>query len=63
MIASRIRHAVRHGKSRLIVADPRRSRLADDAHIYAPIRCGTDVAFINGLMHLILSGKTFGLLW
>lgn len=55
VIASRILRAVRGGRSRLIVIDPRRPRLADKAHIYVQPRCGTDVALINGLMHLIIA--------
>jgi formate dehydrogenase alpha subunit len=55
VIASRIRQAVRTGGSRLIVIDPRRTGIARAAQIYARHRCGTDVAVINGLMHLILA--------
>jgi len=55
VIASRILQAVRAGRTRLIVIDPRRSRLADEAHLYAQQRCGTDVALINGLIHIIIA--------
>ena len=55
VIASRILRAVHAGQTRLIVIDPRRPRLADNAHIYAQPRCGTDVALINGLMHIIIA--------
>jgi formate dehydrogenase major subunit len=55
VIASRILQAVRAGRTRLIVIDPRRPRLADEAHLYAQPRCGTDVALINGLIHIIIS--------
>jgi formate dehydrogenase major subunit len=54
VIASRIKQAVRYGKAKLIVIDPKRIKLADYAAIYARQRCGTDVALLNGLMHLII---------
>lgn len=37
----------------LIVVDPRRSATADRADLFLPIRPGTDIAFLNGLLHLI----------
>jgi formate dehydrogenase alpha subunit len=54
VIAARIKQAVRLGKTKLIVIDPKRIRLADQATIYARQRCGTDVAVLNGIMHLIV---------
>jgi formate dehydrogenase major subunit len=54
VIASDIRRAVRSGRTKLIVIDPRETKLAGKADIYLRHRCGTDVAVINGLMHLIL---------
>lgn len=49
----RMRRAVKKGAT-LIVVDPRRTPLADLAHVYLQIRPGTDVALLNGLMHVIL---------
>jgi formate dehydrogenase major subunit len=37
--------------ARLIVVDPRFTRSASVADVYAPIRQGTDIAFINGLIN------------
>jgi formate dehydrogenase major subunit len=54
VIASSIRRAVRSGGTKLIVIDPRETELAGKADIYVRHRCGTDVAVINGLMHLIV---------
>ncbi len=54
VIAARIKQAVRFGKTKLIVIDPKKIRLADYATIYTRQRCGSDVAVINGLMHLII---------
>jgi formate dehydrogenase major subunit len=38
----------------LIVANPRRPEIADHAHYYVRFHPGTDVALLNGLMHVIL---------
>jgi formate dehydrogenase major subunit len=38
----------------LIIADPRRPEMADHADYYVRFNPGTDVAFLNGLMHIIL---------
>jgi len=40
--------------TKLIVVDPRRSDLAEQADWYCRIKPGTDVAFYNALMHVIL---------
>lgn len=39
--------------ARLIVVDPRRNATADKAHLYLQIRPGTDLALLNGLLHLL----------
>ena len=54
VIGSRIKQAVRHGKTKLIVIDPKEIELAKYAAIYARQRCGTDVAVLNGIMHEII---------
>jgi formate dehydrogenase major subunit len=43
------------GGTRLIVVDPRRSAIADHADWYCRIKPGTDVAFYNALMHVIIA--------
>ncbi|TFY89126.1 reductase [Pseudomonas kairouanensis] len=40
--------------AKLIVVDPRRSATADKAHLYLPIKPGTDLALLNGLLHLLV---------
>jgi formate dehydrogenase major subunit len=40
--------------TRLIVVDPRRPDMANYATWYCPIRPGTDVAFYNALMHVLV---------
>lgn len=40
--------------AKLIVVDPRRTATADNADLYLPIRPGTDLALLNGLLHLLV---------
>jgi formate dehydrogenase major subunit len=54
VIAARIKRAVREGKSKLIVIDPKKIVMADYAEIYASHRPGTDVAVMNCMMQEIL---------
>jgi formate dehydrogenase major subunit len=51
--ATFIKQAAKRG-TMLIVMDPRRPGLARDAHHYVRFKPGTDVALLNGLMHVIL---------
>jgi formate dehydrogenase alpha subunit len=39
--------------SKLIVADPRKTQIAQFAHLHVQQNLGTDVALINGIMHVI----------
>ena len=50
--ATRIKRALTKG-ARMIVADPRKIGLADLAHLYLPIRVGSDVALLLGMAHVI----------
>ena len=44
--------------AKLIVVDPRFTRSAAVADVYAPIRPGTDIAFLSGVMrYLLANGK------
>ncbi|MDD2649637.1 MAG: formate dehydrogenase subunit alpha [Candidatus Cloacimonadales bacterium] len=54
VISARIKQAVRHGKTKLIVVDPKRIVMSNYADIYAPIRPGTNVAVLNCLMQIII---------
>ncbi|OQA33550.1 MAG: Formate dehydrogenase H [Betaproteobacteria bacterium ADurb.Bin341] len=49
-----IKQAVRNGAC-LIVADPRKHRLVDYAEMFAQIKVGSDIAFLNGLMHVLIT--------
>ncbi|MGW9265392.1 molybdopterin-dependent oxidoreductase [Gordonia terrae] len=40
--------------AKLIVVDPRRTATADKADLFLQIRSGTDLAFLNGLLHLLI---------
>ncbi len=53
LVASRILRAKQKGAT-LIVIDPRRTQIARYADIFVRQKLGTDVAWINGLMHIIL---------
>ena len=53
LVASRIFRAKKKGAT-LIVADPRKIHLAQIADVYVSQKLGTDVAFLNGIMHVIL---------
>ena len=57
IIANYVKEAVLKKGAKLIVADPRRIDLVDYADIWLRHRPGTDVALINGLMHIILHKK------
>ena len=53
VIGMQLRQAVQRG-CRLIVADPRDIDLAKNADVHLKLRPGTNVALINGMMHVIL---------
>ncbi len=53
LIGSRILRAKEKG-ARLIVIDPRQTQMAKYADLFVRQRLGTDVAWINGLMHIII---------
>src|SRR5437879_7941109 len=45
--------------AKLVVVDPRFTRTAAVADVYAPVRPGTDIAFLNGLMRYALNTGRF----
>lgn len=53
VLGTKIRRAVREG-CKLIVVDPRKIDLAKNAEIHLQLKPGTNVAFANGMMHIIL---------
>jgi formate dehydrogenase major subunit len=50
-----VTEAKAHNKARLIVVDPRFTRSASVADLYVPIRTGTDIAFLGGVMNYLLT--------
>jgi formate dehydrogenase major subunit len=52
--ASFIKNAVTNG-AELIVVDPRRHRLVDFATTHIPLKVGSDIAFLNALMHVLIT--------
>jgi len=53
-----VTEAKAHNKARLIVVDPRFTRSASVADVYAPIRTGTDIVFLGGLINYLLANDT-----
>jgi formate dehydrogenase alpha subunit len=54
VIGTKIRRAKRQRGAKLIVADPRRIDIADYADLHLRHQPGTDIALLNGLMHIII---------
>jgi formate dehydrogenase alpha subunit len=55
LVARRVVKAVRERGARLIVADPRAIGLSGLAEVFIRQRPGSDVALLNGMMHVILT--------
>jgi formate dehydrogenase alpha subunit len=55
IIANFIHEAVTKNNAKLIVVDPRRIKLVDISHLWLRQKIGTDVAWINGLMNIIIN--------
>ena len=52
-----LRQAVLSRGAKLVVADPRRVDIAEHATVHLRHKPGTDVALLNGLMHLIMDNQ------
>ena len=50
-----VTEAKAHNGAKLIVVDPRFTRSAAVADVYAPIRAGSDIAFLGGVINYLLS--------
>ncbi|WP_432541370.1 molybdopterin-dependent oxidoreductase [Kineococcus sp. SYSU DK002] len=50
----RMMDRVRAAGAKLIVVDPRRTATAEAADLHLPVRPGTDLALLNGLLHLLV---------
>ncbi len=53
-----IMRAKRNG-AKLLVVDPRFTRTASKADVYAPLRSGTDIAFLGGMIKYILDNDLY----
>ncbi len=52
-----VTEALEYRKAKLIVVDPRFTRSAAISDLYAPIRTGTDIAFLGGVINYLLSNN------
>jgi formate dehydrogenase-N alpha subunit len=52
-----VTEAMQHRKAKLVVVDPRFTRSAAVADYYAPIRVGTDIAFLAGVINYLLANN------
>jgi formate dehydrogenase-N alpha subunit len=50
-----VTEAKAHNKAKFIVVDPRFTRSAAMADLYVPLRTGTDIAFLGGVINYLLS--------
>ncbi|OZI61678.1 formate dehydrogenase-N subunit alpha [Bordetella genomosp. 11] len=50
-----VTEAKAHNKAKLIVVDPRFNRSASVADFYAPIRTGTDILFLGGVINYLIA--------
>ena len=59
IIAMKMMNAVKSGKTKLIVADPRRIDLVEFSELHIRQRSGTDVALFNAMMNVIISEELY----
>jgi len=59
VLSSYVKRAVTRKGAKLIVVDPRRIKIVEFAHNWLRPNLGTDVAWINGLMQVIIAEKRY----
>ncbi len=59
VLSSFIKRGVIAGKTKLIVADPRRIDLVDFAEVWLRQQPGTDIAWLNGMMNVIIQEELY----
>ena len=59
VLSSYVKRAVSFKGTRMIVVDPRRIKIATFADMWLRPNLGTDVAWINGLMHVIIKENLY----
>ena len=52
-----VTEAMEHRKAKLVVVDPRFTRSAAVADYYAPVRVGSDIAFLGGVINYLLANN------
>jgi formate dehydrogenase major subunit/formate dehydrogenase alpha subunit len=57
VLSTYVKRAVKFHGAKVIVVDPRRIKMTEFAHLWLRPNLGSDVAWINGLMHVILREK------
>ena len=59
VLSSYVKRAVTQKGAKLIVVDPRRIPIVDFAAVWLRQKLGTDVAWVNGMMHVIIKEKLY----
>ncbi len=59
VLSSFVKRAVKFKGAKLIVVDPRQVPIARHAHMYLRQNLGTDVAWINGMMNVIIAEELY----
>ena len=59
VISTFIKRGVQSGRTKLIVVDPRHIDLVDHGALWLRQRPGTDVAWVNGMMHVIIKENLY----
>ena len=59
VLSSFVKRAVTLGEAKLIVVDPRRIKITQFANHWLRPNLGTDVAWINGMMHVIINENLY----
>ncbi len=54
VISKVVKRAVKFKGTKLIVVDPRKIKLTEFAHLWLRQKLGTDIAWINGMIHVII---------
>ena len=54
-----VTEAKAHRKAKLVVVDPRFTRSAALADYYAPVRAGSDIAFLGGVINYLIANKKY----
>ena len=59
VLSSFMKRGIRNGKTKLIVVDPRDIKMVDHADIWLRQKPGSDVAWLNGMIHVIINEELY----